>query len=131
MSTISADKLRLEIQIILRNADLNTLSSKKVRQILETKFQCDLTERKKEIDDILMAEITTRDMQPIPIPPIQIDIQQEPQIINAEPAENTTNTPSNDTEKITTQQVTKPPEEPSMEIQQQENRPTVRQSVVS
>lgn len=63
-SAISADKLRQEIQIILRNADLNTLSSKKVRQMLETLLQCDLTDRKKEIDDIVMAEITTREIQP-------------------------------------------------------------------
>ena len=58
---IGADKLRREIQIILKDADLNTLSSKKVRQMLEALFKCDFTERKKEIDDILMAEITTRD----------------------------------------------------------------------
>jgi hypothetical protein len=58
---IGADKLRREIQLILKDADLNTLSSKKVRQMLENLFKCDFTERKKEIDDILMAEITTRD----------------------------------------------------------------------
>jgi hypothetical protein len=127
MSSISADKLRLEIQIILRDADLNTLSSKKVRQMLEAKFQCDLTERKKEIDDILMAEITTRDTQPIPT--MQIDIPEQSQTLNEESNANTTDTPSNDNEK--NQQVAKPPEEPQMEIQQQENRPSIRQSVVS
>ncbi|CAF4851440.1 unnamed protein product [Rotaria sp. Silwood1] len=58
---IGADKLRREIQIILKDADLNTLSSKKVRQMLEALFKCDFTERKKEIDDILMSEITKRD----------------------------------------------------------------------
>ena len=58
---IGADKLRREIQLILKDADLNTLSSKKVRQMLEAVFKCDFTERKKEIDDILMSEITTRD----------------------------------------------------------------------
>ncbi|CAF3703189.1 unnamed protein product [Rotaria sp. Silwood1] len=51
---IGADKLRREIQIILKDADLNTLSSKKVRQMLEALFKCDFTERKKEIDDILI-----------------------------------------------------------------------------
>jgi len=61
MASISSDKLRCEIQNILKDADLNTLSSKKVRQMLEALFKCDFTERKKEIDDILMAEITTRD----------------------------------------------------------------------
>jgi len=66
MASISADKLRHEIQVILKDADLNTLSSKKVRQMLEGIFKCDFTERKKEIDDILMAEITTRDIQPMP-----------------------------------------------------------------
>jgi hypothetical protein len=58
---IGADKLRREIQIILKDADLNSLSLKKVRQILEALFKCDFTKRKKEIDDILMSEITTRD----------------------------------------------------------------------
>jgi len=66
MSSIGTDKLRREIQIILKDADLNTLSSKKVRQMLEAIFKCDFTERKKEIDDILMSEITARDIQPIP-----------------------------------------------------------------
>lgn len=61
MVDIASDKLRREIQLILKDADLNTLSSKKVRQMLEALFKCDFTERKKEIDDILMAEITTRD----------------------------------------------------------------------
>ncbi|CAF1670171.1 unnamed protein product [Adineta ricciae] len=65
MASVSADKLRHEIQIILKDADFNTLSSKKVRQMLEGIFQCDFTERKKEIDDILMSEITTRDTTPI------------------------------------------------------------------
>jgi len=49
MASISADKLRREIQIILRDADLNTLSSKKVRQMLEGIFNCDFTERKKKL----------------------------------------------------------------------------------
>ncbi|CAF0895495.1 unnamed protein product [Didymodactylos carnosus] len=63
MAVIDADKLRIEIQLILKDADLNTLSSKKVRQMLERLFDCDFTERKKEIDDILMAEITRENDQ--------------------------------------------------------------------
>ena len=55
---IGADKLRREIQIILKDADLNTLSSKKVRQMLEALFKCDFTERKKEIDDILIFHLS-------------------------------------------------------------------------
>ena len=66
MAATSADHLRREIQVILRDADLNTLSSKKVRLILEGHFKCDFTERKKEIDDILMSEITARDVLAIP-----------------------------------------------------------------
>lgn len=99
-SAISSDKLRQEIQTILRSADLNTLSSKKVRQLLENLFQCDLSERKKEIDDIVMAEITTRDIQPIP-----------------------TNSQAN--EDSNTQQT-----DVTMEVQQQENRPTTQLSNV-
>lgn len=66
MSSVGPDQIRREIQIILKDGDLNNLSSKKVRQMLEKTFECDFTDRKKEIDDILMAEITTRDAMPIP-----------------------------------------------------------------
>lgn len=104
-STISSDKLRQEIQTILRNADLNTLSSKKVRQLLETLFQCDLTERKKEIDDIVMAEITARDMQPIPNNGEQRTTQMANEDGNDQQADSTAK---------------------GMEIQQQENRPTAQ-----
>ena len=101
-SAISSDKLRQEISVILRSADLNTLSSKKVRQLLETLFQCDLTDRKKEIDDMVMAEITTRDIQPIP------NNGQEDQ--NDQQADSTA----------------KGDQDKGMEIQQQENRPTAQ-----
>jgi hypothetical protein len=122
MSLISADKLRQEIQLILTGADLNTLSSKKVRQMLETKFECNLTERKKEIDDILMAEITARDIQPISTN--QMDNQNESQTLNEDSQADDNNQP-----------IIKPPPPPPeklpMEIQQQENRPSIRQSIVS
>jgi upstream activation factor subunit UAF30 len=122
MSLISADKLRQEIQLILTGADLNTLSSKKVRQMLETKFECNLTERKKEIDDILMAEITARDIQPISTN--QMDNQNESQTLNEDSQADDNNQP-----------IIKPPPPPPeklpMEIQQQENRPSIRQSISS
>jgi len=119
--------LRREIQIILKDADLNTLSSKKVRQMLEALFKCDFTERKKEIDEILMAEITTRDIQPIPTNPI--DNQRQSQTSNEEDSQgNTMKTQTDDNN----QQTSKSGEEsPPMEIQQQENRPSIRQSIVS
>jgi len=114
MSSISIDQLRHEIQQILKDADLNTLSSKKVRQMLENVFKCDFAERKKEIDDILMSEITTRDITPIPI--------------NAKPV------PMGNDEKevkqMSTQanneQMEKSDEEVPMETHQQENRPSIR-----
>merc|ERR1711874_264656 len=45
------------ILTILKGADLETLSAKKVRQQLEEKLGCDLSERKKEIDTIIMADV--------------------------------------------------------------------------
>jgi hypothetical protein len=127
MSLISADKLRQEIQNILKDADLNTLSSKKVRQMLEALFKCDFTERKKEIDEILMAEITTRDIQPIPTNPI--DNQGQSQTSNEEDSQgNTMKTQADDNNQPTSKSGE---ESPPMEIQQQENRPSIRQSIVS
>jgi chromatin remodeling complex protein RSC6 len=114
MSSVSIDQLRHEIQQILKDADLNTLSSKKVRQILENIFKCDFAERKKEIDDILMSEITTRDITPIPI--------------NAKPVPM-----GNDETKVkqmstqaNNEQMEKSDEEVPMETHQQENRPSIR-----
>jgi upstream activation factor subunit UAF30 len=130
MASISSDKLRQEIQNILKNADLNTLSSKKVRQMLEAKFQCDLTARKKEIDDILMAEITTRDIQPIPT---NVESNQMDDDIQCE----TTSDEDSQTKQMqiqsdnNNQQMPKSDQELAMEIHQQENRPTLRGSIVS
>lgn len=58
MASLSVPQLKEYISEILRGADLNSLSSKRVRQLLEEKLGADLTERKKEIDDIVMEMIT-------------------------------------------------------------------------
>ncbi|KAB7494945.1 Upstream activation factor subunit spp27 [Armadillidium nasatum] len=42
---------------IVAEGDLKSLTSRKVRKLLERVFQLDLTSRKKEIDNILMAEV--------------------------------------------------------------------------
>jgi len=134
---IGADKLRREIQIILKDADLNTLSSKKVRQMLEALFKCDFTERKKEIDDILMAEITTRDTTQTNNDE-QDDNDDDAQV---ETSDDEKPAPSH-TKKNKKQQrrtnhnhnnqqitpITKSDEELAMEIHQQENRPSLRHS---
>ena len=116
MASIAADKLRREIQVILKDADLNTLSSKKVRQMLETIFQCDFTERKKEIDDILMAEITTRDSAP---PPTSSSTAADHDPEPSSPVEQQQQHPGKSDEEL------------AMEIHQQENRPSLRRPVVS
>ncbi|XP_058797936.1 uncharacterized protein LOC131668098 [Phymastichus coffea] len=54
MADISKDELRKEIIAILKDADLNAISAKKVRQLIEEKLDVDLTERKKEMDDLVM-----------------------------------------------------------------------------
>lgn len=51
---VSKESLRKEIHAILKNADLEKTSSKKVRLTLETKFGCDFTNRRKEIDGMVM-----------------------------------------------------------------------------
>jgi upstream activation factor subunit UAF30 len=136
---IGADKLRREIQIILKDADLNTLSSKKVRQMLEALFKCDFTERKKEIDDILMSEITTRDTTQTNNDE-QDDNDDDAQIQTSDdekPApshtkknkkqQRRTNHNNNNNNQQTTS-IAKSDEELAMEIHQQENRPSLRHS---
>lgn len=54
MADISKDEIRKEITAILKDADLTTMSAKKVRQQVEEKLDIDLTERKKEVDDLVM-----------------------------------------------------------------------------
>jgi upstream activation factor subunit UAF30 len=132
MADIDADQLRREIQLILKDADLNTLSSKKVRQMLEQRFECDLTERKKEIDDILMAEITTRDTTHA-----QTEEQQHEQVETSDDEKPSTSQIRRNgkhqrrTAEAKSQQhrpPTKSDEELAMEIHQQENRPSLRHS---
>ncbi|XP_030842112.1 upstream activation factor subunit spp27 [Strongylocentrotus purpuratus] len=57
MAPPTEDDLRREISTILQGADLSTLSSKKVRLKLQGIFTVDLADRKKQIDQILMALI--------------------------------------------------------------------------
>jgi hypothetical protein len=132
---IGADKLRREIQIILKDADLNTLSSKKVRQMLEALFKCDFTERKKEIDDILMAEITTRDTTQTNNDEQDNNNDDDGQVETSDdekPAPS--HTKKNKKQQRRTnhinnnQPITKSDEEIAMEIHQQENRPSLRHS---
>jgi len=129
MSSIGTDKLRREIQIILKDADLNTLSSKKVRQMLEAIFKCDFTERKKEIDDILMSEITARDIQPIPtnVESNNTDDDSQCDISDEDSQAKKMKTQSDNNN----QQGQKSDEELAMEIHQQENRPSLRASISS
>lgn len=47
------------ILAILKNADLEKTSSKKVRLTLENKFSCDFTERRKEIDGMVMDYVNS------------------------------------------------------------------------
>merc|ERR1712191_27469 len=60
MSDISKEDLRKEIDGILEGADLDTLSSKKVRQQLEEKLKFDLADRKKEIDELVMEAVENK-----------------------------------------------------------------------
>ncbi|KAK9298381.1 hypothetical protein QLX08_008282 [Tetragonisca angustula] len=54
MADISNEELRKEITAILKDADLTTMSAKKVRLQIEGKLDIDLTERKKEVDTLVM-----------------------------------------------------------------------------
>jgi len=57
MSDISKAELKKEIQAILKDADLDNTSAKKVRLELQEKLDVDLTERKKEVDQLVMEVI--------------------------------------------------------------------------
>jgi len=57
MADISKEDLKKEIQDILKDADLDNTSAKKVRLQLQEKLDCDLTERKKEVDALVMEVI--------------------------------------------------------------------------
>ncbi|KAH8366203.1 hypothetical protein KR093_010147 [Drosophila rubida] len=57
MSDISSTQLRTEIQAVLKDADLSTISAKRVREQVEGKLNCSLLSRKKEFDKIVMEVI--------------------------------------------------------------------------
>ncbi|XP_077992266.1 uncharacterized protein LOC144446390 isoform X2 [Glandiceps talaboti] len=58
MAEINNAALRDGIKEILDKGDMATLSSKRVRRMLEEKFSVDLTDRKQEIDKMIMSMIT-------------------------------------------------------------------------
>ncbi|XP_078587075.1 uncharacterized protein LOC144868571 isoform X3 [Branchiostoma floridae x Branchiostoma japonicum] len=60
MADISEGQIRESIAEILKHGDLTKLTSKSVRKMLENKFEVELTERKKEIDNMLMAMIEAK-----------------------------------------------------------------------
>jgi len=61
MADISKDDLRKEITAILKDADLASTSAKKVRQQLEEKLGSNLLSRKKEIDNLVMEYVNSKD----------------------------------------------------------------------
>ncbi|GFR68043.1 upstream activation factor subunit spp27-like [Elysia marginata] len=61
MADTSVDELKKAIKGILKGADLDSLSAKAVRKILEEKFSADFSKRKKEIDKLVMKMITELD----------------------------------------------------------------------
>ncbi|KAI8422904.1 hypothetical protein MSG28_014016 [Choristoneura fumiferana] len=61
MADISKEELEKEIAKILKNADLANTSSKKVRQKLEKSFDCDLTEKRKIIDQLVMDYVNSKE----------------------------------------------------------------------
>ncbi|XP_059610643.1 uncharacterized protein LOC132257663 [Phlebotomus argentipes] len=58
---VSREKLRTEINAILKDADLSVMSAKKVRQTLEEKLNCNLSARKKEVDELVMDFVNSKD----------------------------------------------------------------------
>ena len=126
MSEIDVEELRREIRFILKDADLNSLSSKKVRQMLENHFHCDFTSRKKEIDDILMEEITNKD----PIEAGTSDEQPRNETSDEEkPSSSSSPTKRSKKKRKSEEKPSKPSdEELAMIIHQEENRPSLRHS---
>lgn len=58
MTDITSDQLIKSIKDILKDGDLDYLSAKKIRKMLETEYKADFTERKEEIDKLVMKLIT-------------------------------------------------------------------------
>lgn len=55
------DELRKEIATILKDANLEETAAKKVRLQLEANLKCDLSGRKKEVDDLVMEYVNAQD----------------------------------------------------------------------
>uniref|UniRef100_A0A182Q6V6 Uncharacterized protein n=1 Tax=Anopheles farauti TaxID=69004 RepID=A0A182Q6V6_9DIPT len=53
-------ELKAEIQKILKDANLEETASKKVRSQLEQNLKCDLSERKKEVDELVMDYVNSQ-----------------------------------------------------------------------
>ncbi|XP_039298621.1 upstream activation factor subunit spp27 [Nilaparvata lugens] len=60
MAKISKEDLKKEITALLEDADLKTITSKKIRQQLEEKLDCDLTSRKKEVDELVLQSLNSK-----------------------------------------------------------------------
>ncbi|XP_053695454.1 uncharacterized protein LOC128742976 [Sabethes cyaneus] len=61
MAEPSKDELRKEIAVILKDANLEETAAKKVRLQLEANLNCDLSTRKKEVDDLVMEYVNAQD----------------------------------------------------------------------
>ncbi|CAL1533329.1 unnamed protein product [Lymnaea stagnalis] len=57
MADPSVEELKKAIKNILKGADLDSLSAKKVRKMLEEKYEADFSNRRKEIDKLVMKMI--------------------------------------------------------------------------
>ncbi|KAK7476452.1 hypothetical protein BaRGS_00032287 [Batillaria attramentaria] len=61
MTDIAKESLQRSIKAILKDADLDSLSAKKIRKMLEAEYKADFTDRKEEIDKLVMAIITSNE----------------------------------------------------------------------
>merc|ERR1711970_959691 len=57
MPDLSKSDLQTEVKAILEGADLSTVTAKSVRKQIEEKLDVDLSDRRKEIDAIIMAAV--------------------------------------------------------------------------
>ncbi|CAD7084615.1 unnamed protein product [Hermetia illucens] len=61
MSEVTKEQLQKEISDILKDADLASMSTKKVREQLEKTFKCDLNSRRQEIKEIVMDIVNSKE----------------------------------------------------------------------
>uniref|UniRef100_A0A182JIC9 Uncharacterized protein n=1 Tax=Anopheles atroparvus TaxID=41427 RepID=A0A182JIC9_ANOAO len=54
------EELKAEIQVILKDANLEETAAKKVRLQLEENLKCDLSNRKKEVDELVMDYVNSQ-----------------------------------------------------------------------